>query len=29
MGLIIAVIGVQMLMMGIYAAIAGYAAYAK
>jgi multiple antibiotic resistance protein len=29
MGLIIAVIGVQMLMQGIYAAIAGYAAYTK
>ena len=29
MGLIIAVIGMQMLMMGVYAAIAGYASYAK
>ena len=29
MGLIIAVIGMQMLMMGVYAAIAGYAAYVK
>lgn len=29
MGLIIAVIGMQMLMMGVYAAIAGYSAYLK
>ncbi|MEP7365147.1 MAG: MarC family protein [Acidobacteriota bacterium] len=29
MGLIIAVIGMQMLMMGVYAAIAGYASYPK
>ncbi len=29
MGLIIAVIGMQMLMMGVYAAIAGYASYGK